>query len=82
MKVTSYPEPKSDGFSFSPENLERAQTICARYPEGRQGSATIAPGESTTLEFAVDLPPGEYPYWCAVGNHREMGMEGTMVVTA
>ncbi len=42
MKITSYPEAKSEGFSFTPENLERARTICARYPEGKQASATIA----------------------------------------
>ncbi len=42
MKITSYPEAKSEGFSFTPENLKRARTICARYPEGKQASATIA----------------------------------------
>ena len=42
MKTSSYPQPQADDFSFSPENLERAKTICARYPEGRQASATIA----------------------------------------
>lgn len=42
MKITSYPEPKVEDFEFTPENLERAKTICARYPEDRQASATIA----------------------------------------
>ena len=42
MKITSYPEAKPEGFSFTPENLERARTICARYPESKQASATIA----------------------------------------
>ncbi len=42
MKITSYPEPASEGFEFSAENLARAETICARYPEGRKASATIA----------------------------------------
>lgn len=42
MKISSYPEPRSEGFSFTAENEARAKTICARYPEGRQASATIA----------------------------------------
>ena len=42
MKISSYPEPQPEGFSFSAENDARAKTICARYPEGCQASATIA----------------------------------------
>ena len=40
---------------------------------------TIAPGASATLE--VDLEPGEYVFYCSVGNHRSMGMEVTVTVT-
>jgi plastocyanin len=43
------------------------------------GTDTIAPGSSTTLE--VDLEPGEYVFYCSVGNHRAMGMEVTVTVT-
>lgn len=42
MKISSYPAAQSEDFSFTPENLERAKVICARYPEGRQASAVIA----------------------------------------
>lgn len=42
MKTTSYPAPQPEGFAFTAENLQRAETICARYPEGRKASATIA----------------------------------------
>jgi NADH-quinone oxidoreductase subunit E len=42
MRTTSYPAPQPEGFSFSVDNLKRAETICARYPEGRKASATIA----------------------------------------
>lgn len=41
MKVTSYIAPKSEGFAFTPENLEKAKGYVARYPEGRQASAVI-----------------------------------------
>ena len=43
------------------------------------GSEVIPPGESTT--FTVDLEPGEYVFYCSVGNHRAMGMEVTVTVT-
>jgi NADH-quinone oxidoreductase subunit E len=42
MKITSYPAPQAEGFEFSEENRVRAETVCARYPEGRKASATIA----------------------------------------
>jgi plastocyanin len=40
---------------------------------------SIAPGGSTTL--TVDLDPGEYVFYCTIGNHRAMGMEITVQVT-
>ncbi len=42
MKISSYPAAQSEDFSFTPENLERAKVLCARYPQGRQASAVIA----------------------------------------
>ena len=39
---------------------------------------TIAPGESA--EVTVELKPGTYEMYCPIGNHRELGMEGTIVV--
>src|SRR3546814_17990890 len=41
-KTTSYSAPQPGDFTFSAENLRRAETICARYPVDRQASATIA----------------------------------------
>jgi len=34
-----------------------------------------------TAELTVDLEPGEYVIYCPVGNHRQMGMEGTLNVS-
>ena len=42
-------------------------------------SDNLAPGESTTL--TVDLGAGKYVFYCAIGNHRAMGMELTVQVS-
>ncbi|MCV2488347.1 cupredoxin domain-containing protein [Geodermatophilus sp. YIM 151500] len=39
----------------------------------------ISPGATTTL--TVTLEPGEYVFYCSVGNHRAMGMEVPVTVT-
>jgi plastocyanin len=39
-------------------------------------------GGGETADLTVDLAEGEYEIYCPVGNHREMGMEGTLVVGA
>jgi plastocyanin len=41
-------------------------------------TSVIGGGESA--DVTVDLAEGEYEIYCPVGNHREMGMEGTLVV--
>ncbi len=33
-----------------------------------------------TTALTVDLKPGEYEFYCPVDGHRELGMEGTIVV--
>jgi plastocyanin len=43
------------------------------------GTDKIAPGDSATL--SVTLEPGEYVFYCSIGNHRAMGMELTVQVT-
>ena len=43
------------------------------------GTEMIGPGESATL--TVELEPGEYVFYCSVGNHRAMGMEVAVTVT-
>jgi plastocyanin len=49
-------------------------------PSGEQElEGGLAPGDSGTLK--VDLSkPGTYEWYCPVGNHKEMGMEGEITV--
>jgi uncharacterized cupredoxin-like copper-binding protein len=39
---------------------------------------TIETGEDET--FTVELDSGRYIWYCPIGNHRELGMEGTLTV--
>jgi plastocyanin len=45
---------------------------------GVEEESETVTGASTTL--TVDLEPGEYTFYCPVGNHRGQGMEGTLTV--
>lgn len=37
-------------------------------------------GKGGVSKVTVDLKPGEYEYYCPVGNHQDAGMEGTLTV--
>ncbi|PLX25232.1 hypothetical protein C0580_03015 [Candidatus Parcubacteria bacterium] len=39
----------------------------------------IQEGNQETIEFVADQA-GEFEYYCSVGQHREMGMVGTLIV--
>lgn len=43
-------------------------------------SSTIAPGKSDVVEF-VASEVGQFQFYCSVGNHKQMGMVGTLNVT-
>lgn len=42
--------------------------------------ATAIYGNGGTEELVVNLPAGEYVYYCSVAGHREQGMVGTLTV--
>jgi plastocyanin len=46
--------------------------------EGAKAGETVGKGEESVA--SADLEAGEYKYYCAVGNHRSAGMEGTLTV--
>lgn len=42
-------------------------------------SKTIKTGETDTVQFIADKA-GTFKYYCAIGAHRKMGQEGTLVI--
>lgn len=36
--------------------------------------------QGSNITFIAPSKPGSYKYYCGVGNHRQMGMEGTLIV--
>ena len=77
----SDPTVKSGEVTFTLTN--DGQTVHSLEIEDVDGSdaeieGDVAPGESGTLK--VNLKPGTYEFYCPVGNHKEMGMEGEITV--
>jgi plastocyanin len=35
----------------------------------------------SNADVTVDLKPGKYEYYCPVGNHKQLGMKGTLTVS-
>lgn len=84
---------EGDEFSFSPSALSLTAGETVRLTFKNIGNSphnfsvegtdivtqTIPPGGTTTLEF--DVPEtGTYTFYCSVGNHRALGMEGDLEV--
>lgn len=45
-------------------------------------SETIARGAQSTFDFTAPGAPGEFTFYCSIGDHRDRGMEGILTVTA
>jgi plastocyanin len=83
-------------FAFEPPSIEvdepgvyafrlvnRGESTHALEVEGEgaeEATADIGPGESA--EVKVELKAGRYELYCPIGNHRGLGMEGTLSVGA
>ncbi|HXW00212.1 MAG TPA: cupredoxin domain-containing protein, partial [Anaerolineae bacterium] len=43
---------------------------------------TITAGEDGYFVFTAPDTPGDYTFWCNVGEHKELGMQGTLTVAS
>ena len=82
-----------ENFSFSPATLtvqkgdhvkitfiNSGGTHDLRIDEFNAKTYLLKSGEQATVEFTADKT-GTFEYYCSVGNHRAMGMKGTLTVT-
>lgn len=47
--------------------------------EFNAATSRLQEGQQETIEFVADQA-GQFEYYCSVGNHRALGMKGTLVV--
>ncbi|MBI4159874.1 cupredoxin domain-containing protein [Candidatus Wolfebacteria bacterium] len=77
-------------FSLSEIKVKKGDTVKVTFKnnEGRHNwevdefdaeTKILAAGAEETIEFVADTA-GRFEYYCAVGNHRQMGMRGMLVV--
>jgi nitrosocyanin len=83
---------EASGFKFEPATMRvnQGDTVRVTYKntqgihdfvldEFNVATNQIADGEEEIIEFIADKT-GTFEYYCSVGNHRAMGMKGTLVV--
>ena len=58
--------------------IDHALEIEARSSDAK--TTTIEPGRSQRLQ--AELEPGKHTWYCPIGNHRDLGMRGTITVGA
>lgn len=44
------------------------------------GVVSMAIAAGKVVSFTAPTVPGSYPFYCSIGSHRTMGMEGTLIV--
>ncbi len=86
-------EVSGKNFEFTPSEItvKQGQTVTINFTSEDGGphdlvidefdvaTEQVASGETSSVTFVADQA-GEFEYYCSVGNHREMGMVGTLVV--
>lgn len=80
----------SGNFFFDPKTIQAKPGEQVRIDfKGVEGTHTFVIDEihvkstikdGTSIIFTAPLKPGSYSYYCDIGNHRAMGMEGMLIV--
>jgi len=68
---------KMDNVGQLPHNI-----VFVLEDDRRAESEIIKAGETLTMEFRAPTRPGRFAFYCGIGNHRELGMEGYLTVGA
>ena len=72
---------RGDGLTIMVTNAGKTSHALTLETGGEtRSTGTIEPGKSAIL--SADLEPGRYTWYCPVGDHRELGMSGTLTVGA
>lgn len=83
---------KGQNFSFTPNEIhvKKGDTVKITFEnvggfhnwvidEFNAKTKTIPSGQTDTVQFVADKA-GTFEYYCSVGNHRQMGMKGNLIV--
>jgi plastocyanin len=83
---------KGQNYSFAPNviNVKKGDTVKVTFmntggfhdfvvDEFNAKTKTIKDGESDTVQFVADKA-GTFEFYCSVGQHRQMGMKGNLIV--
>ncbi len=83
----------NEGFKFSPNTftVKKGDRVKVTYTNGggthdfridgyNVGTKVLQKDVSESFEFVADKA-GSFEFYCSVGNHRAMGMKGTLTVT-
>lgn len=80
---------KTTNFAFEPKAISakagQKVNITFATPEGVHsfvidGLVNQAVSADGKVSFTAPTAPGNYPFYCGVGPHRSLGMEGTLIV--
>lgn len=62
----------------SPGDLKAPHSVSLEGDGVSEAGEVVDPGGTSTV--TAQLEPGDYTYFCPVGDHRAQGMEGTLTV--
>ena len=68
---------KGDTVKITVKNVNGTHDF--KIDEFNVSTRTLNTGETQTITFVADKA-GTFEYYCSVGNHRAMGMVGTLIV--
>jgi plastocyanin len=82
-QLTAQPSEKLALHLINSESAELEHNVAIALETGVTGlKETIPAGKDGYFVFTAPNKPGDYTFWCNVGEHKELGMQGTLTVAA